>query len=326
MISAAMVLIMAVIGAITRLEEAGLSITEWNVISGALPPLNEAAWQAEFAKYQQTPEFKLHHHWMSLEDFKYIFFWEWIHRLWGRLIGMVFALPLAWFWVRKQIPQGFKAPLVGLLLAGGAQGFMGWFMVASGLVDRPDVSHYRLAAHLFIAFLIYAGLIWTYQAVRQLRLPRDPKAPATFCLLRHGWLALALVAITIIWGAFTAGLDAGKIYNTWPLMGGQLVPPELSKLPVSALHDSQEGVQFIHRWIAILAAFMVVTFAMRAKSVLVAAAAGLQVGLGLAALLTVVWIPVAALHQMGAFLLVTSLLFTLYPLQKAYQSGKNQAA
>lgn len=316
---AIMVLIMAVIGAITRLEEAGLSITEWNVVSGALPPLDHAAWLAEFEKYKATPEYRAHHFWMSLEDFQYIFFWEWLHRLWGRLIGLVFAIPLLVFWLRRQIPQGFKLPLLGLLILGGAQGAMGWYMVKSGLVDRPDVSHYRLAAHLGLAFIIYAALLWTWQAVRQQSLPRLPKVQATFCLLRHGWTALALVAVTIVWGAFTAGLDAGKIYNTWPLMGGGPVPPELSGAGAAAYADTAAGVQFIHRWIALPTAVIVAWFAHRAKSPLVAGAVLLQVALGFATLLSVVMVPVAALHQVGAFGVVTALLLTLYPLQQAYR-------
>ncbi len=155
-----MVLAMTAIGAITRLTESGLSITEWNVVTGILPPLHENEWQIAFDKYKETPEYLAKHHWMSLDDFKGIFFWEWFHRLWGRLIGVVFALPMLFFWARGYIPRGEGKIYLGLLILGGMQGALGWFMVTSGLADKPSVSHFRLAAHLSLALVIYSALLW----------------------------------------------------------------------------------------------------------------------------------------------------------------------
>lgn len=319
MLSAMMVFLMAIIGAITRLEEAGLSITEWNVLTGIVPPLSHAAWETEFVKYQATPEYRLRNFGMELADFQYIFFWEWIHRLWGRLIGLVFGLPLIVFWLKGFVPARLRWPLAGLLVLGGLQGFIGWYMVQSGLVDRPDVSHYRLATHLFMAVIIYSCLTWLYLRVR----PRQtiPPVKPTFCLLRHGWLALLLVYVTLIWGAFVAGLDAGKIYNTWPLMGGHFVPAELEGADLKAYVDSHAGVQFVHRWLAMFTALFTLAFAWRAKARWVAGMVFVQVGLGVVTLLTVVAVPVAALHQAGALALITLLLAALYPLQRDYQAA-----
>lgn len=295
--TAFMVFSMAVIGAITRLTESGLSMVEWRPLIGALPPLNEAEWQRVFDLYQESPEYKKKNFGMSLEEFKNIFFWEWFHRLWGRLIGLVYALPLFYFWIRKQIPEGFKGKLLIGLLLGASQGFMGWYMVKSGLVDRPSVSHFRLAAHLGLAAVIFGYLIWI-----ALDLKRPNKADTSFCMKRHGWITTTLVFITLIWGAFVAGLDAGLVYNTWPLMGSQWIPHELTAF-VNIVTEPV-SVQFVHRWIAILAAIAVLAFAYRAKSFPLAGMVFLQVGLGIATLLTQVHMHMAATHQAGAFILL----------------------
>ena len=158
--TAFMVFTLAIIGAVTRLTESGLSMVEWKPLIGAIPPLSQEEWNRVFGLYQATPEFIHKNSWMELEDFKKIFFWEWLHRLWGRIIGLVFALPMIWFWIKGQIPEGYKVKFVGLLLLGGAQGAMGWFMVVSGLNDVPEVSHYRLAAHLGLALLVFVLLLW----------------------------------------------------------------------------------------------------------------------------------------------------------------------
>ncbi len=320
LLSAIMIFVMALIGAVTRLEEAGLSITEWNVITGALPPLSTAAWQAAFAKYQATPEFAARHFWMELDDFKYIYFWEWLHRLWGRLIGLVYALPLIYFWVRGQIPGGYKLPFLGLLGLGAAQGFVGWYMVQSGLLDRPDVSHFRLSIHLGLAAFIFATLIWVRRGLTMNRTLVSVPVTPSFCLLRHGWAAMLAVAVTVVWGGFVAGLDAGKIYNTWPHMGYGLIPIELLDPPsvFLVLAEHPAGVQFMHRWLAILAAMLVLSFAWRVKSWPLAILIIAQVGLGLATLLTVVWIPAAAAHQAGAFLVIAAMVQVLKPLQATY--------
>lgn len=327
LLSSLMIFVMALIGAITRLEEAGLSITEWNVITGTLPPLTDAAWQSAFAKYQATPEFAARHFWMGIEDFKYIFFWEWLHRLWGRLIGLVYALPLLYFWAKGRIPAGYKAPLLILLGLGGLQGFIGWYMVQSGLLDAPDVSHFRLSIHLGLAAFIFACLLWVRRSLTGTRLSLSPPVSPSFCLLRHGWIALTFIATTVIWGAFVAGLDAGKIYNTWPNMGYGFVPIELlnHRLGWLALAESPEGVQFIHRWIAMITGILVLSWAWRIKSWPIALMMITQIGLGIATLLTIVWIPLGVLHQGGAFILIALMVRALQPLQAAYRMAPSAA-
>lgn len=299
-----MVFAMAVIGAITRLTESGLSMVEWKPLIGAIPPMSEAEWQRVFDLYKQTPEFQHKNSWMQLADFQKIFFWEWLHRLWGRLIGLVYALPLFWFWVRGQIPQGYKGKLLFILLLGAGQGFMGWYMVMSGLVDRPDVSHFRLAAHLMLAFLIYACLLWV-----AFDLKYYTKIRCSFCQLRHGWVALALVVITATWGAFVAGLDGGMVYNTWPKMDAHWMPPEVTGL-FAITHDPA-AVQFFHRWIAILTGIAVFAYAWRIKNGPIAAMMFVQIGLGIATVMTQVSIPLAAAHQAGAMILIGLMVYEL---------------
>lgn len=217
--TAAMIFLMAVIGAVTRLTESGLSMVEWRPLIGALPPLNEAEWQRVFSLYQQSPEFQKVNAWMDLAEFKKIFFWEWLHRLWGRAIGLVFAIPLIYFIVRKHLSGDLIWKAIALFILGGSQGVLGWYMVQSGLVDRPSVSHFRLAAHLSLAFVLY-GLTVSLAVTVYQRLKNMPAQT----LFKPGLITLALVTITVIWGAFVAGLDGGLIYNEWPQMGGQFMP------------------------------------------------------------------------------------------------------
>ena len=303
-LSAFMVFAMAVIGAVTRLTGSGLSMVEWRPLIGTLPPLNAEEWARVFTLYQQSPEYQKVNAGMSIDEFKSIFFWEWFHRLWGRLIGLVYALPLLYFWVRNKIPEGYKLKLIIGLLLGASQGLMGWYMVKSGLVDRPSVSHFRLAAHLGLAAVIFCYLLWLAFSIRN-----ASKGVVTFCLKRHGWIAFGFTFITLIWGAFVAGLDAGLVYNSWPMMGPHWVPPELTSA-FSILTDPV-SVQFFHRWIAIATAFVVVTFAIRIKSFPLAGTVLLQVGLGISTLITQVWIPLAAMHQAGAFILLGTLIYYL---------------
>ncbi len=319
-----LVFMMTGIGAITRLTESGLSITEWKVVSGALPPLNEQAWQESFEKYKASPEYKLKHFWMSIEDYKQIFFWEWLHRLWGRLIGLAFAVPLIFFWVTKRIPPAIKPNLLILLALGAAQGYMGWYMVKSGLVDEPSVSHYRLAAHLSLALLVYSYMLWTGLKVwASDPVVIYPHAAPTRSLYTHGWIALACVAVTIVWGAFVAGLDAGLIYNEFPKMGDGLMPPEMwAQSPaIMNLVENHASVQFMHRWIAIATGLVVLAYAWRGTKktdrpvfALLAAWVFVQIGMGIGTLLSQVWIPVAVMHQLGAVILLT---FVIASLQAA---------
>ncbi len=335
---ALMIMVMTMIGAITRLTESGLSITEWNVISGSLPPMSDASWQSEFSKYQATPEFKTKHFWMTITDFKHIFFWEWLHRFWGRMIGLAYAIPLLLFWMRGAIPANEKPRFIGLLILGGAQGFMGWFMVKSGLVDRPEVSHYRLASHLLLALLLYSFLF--IQGMRFIRKDKPPLAlPRASCALQlHGLITLALVVTTITWGAFTAGLDAGMIYNTFPLMGGHIVPPDMwPHYPFWLnIFENPASVQFTHRWLAITTGLVALSYAIHGLKFdakhfgFLGAWVFVQIGLGITTLLMFggenphAAVHVAATHQFGAVILLTITLLTIYRVRlsrKVYLSS-----
>ena len=303
---AALIVAMVVVGGITRLTESGLSITQWKPISGIVPPLNEAQWQAEFANYQRIPEYQQLNRGMTLEGFKAIFFWEYVHRLLGRVIGLAFALPLAWFWARRRIPRGYGPRLVALLALGGLQGAIGWWMVASGLSERTDVSHIRLAVHLTTALVILAGIVWTARDLALLA--RSPLArPAR--LHRGAALVLLTLFAQIVFGAFTAGLDAGYAFASWPLMGDALFPagvPMLTPAWTNAI-DNPIVVQFVHRWLAFAAAGALLWLASRVRGALGGAVAGLvllQIGLGIATLLSGVEIVVAVAHQANAALLL----------------------
>ncbi len=321
-----MVFAMTVIGAITRLSGSGLSMVEWRPLIGALPPMSEAEWNRIFTLYQQSPEFQKKNTWMGPDDFKNIFFWEWFHRLWGRLIGLVFAVPLVWFWLRKAIPGGYHLKLLGLFILGGMQGAMGWYMVKSGLVDIPAVSHYRLAAHLSLALLIFALLIWTGLALLDLHRKnrQQERGQGGRALSIHTCAALAVLATTIFWGAFTAGLDAGLLYNeTFPKMGGGWLPPDINQYPQiwRNIMENPSGVQWVHRWLAIITLGAVASLwlhgalikrqgfpAFHALGVMVV----IQFTLGLATLFSGVHLHIAAAHQAGAAVLLGLLVICLY--------------
>ena len=210
---ALLVFIMVIVGGVTRLTESGLSITEWKPITGALPPLSEAVWQSEFEKYQQIPEYLEINGpaGMTLAEFKFIYFWEWVHRLLGRLIGLAFALPFAWFALKRAIPKGYGGRLVALLVLGGMQGVIGWWMVTSGLTERTDVSHFRLATHLLMAFFILGGLVWTALDLRGYA--HHNARPSR--LTGVGLLVFCVLFVQLLFGAYTAGLNAGYVSNTW---------------------------------------------------------------------------------------------------------------
>lgn len=310
LVSAAMVLAIAVIGAVTRLTESGLSMVEWRPLIGALPPLSDADWTKLFDEYRATPEFQNKNSWMGLEDFKGIFWWEYIHRLWGRLIGLVYALPLAWFWLRGRLASWLKPWLLGLLVLGGLQGLIGWWMVRSGLVDDPNVSHVRLALHLGLAVLIYGMLLGLAE-----RLSPAPRLAAGGRLRLGSEIVTVFAFIVILSGALVAGLDAGLVYNSFPLMGDQWVPDEVLQARDLAGFLSTPGpVQFLHRWLAkALAVLILVLWALARRAPLLpaqrvpldllAAMALVQVALGIATLLLQVPIALAAVHQAGALVL-----------------------
>jgi len=305
---AAMIFFMIVIGALTRLTESGLSMVEWRPVTGWLPPLSDAAWQAELQKYLSSPQGRLVNHSFTVGEFKEIFWLEYIHRLWGRLIGVVFALPLAWFWWRGALNAHLKPRLFALLVAGGLQGALGWAMVASGLIDRPSVSHYRLAAHLLLAIALYAYTVWLILELGPQTARRDD--PKT----RHKVTALiGFLFVVLTWGAFMAGLRAGTAHSTFPTMSGHWIPPGLFDLSPWWINLFENGttIQFVHRWLAKLLVLGVLVMAWRAPRPETMAAglmAFLQLGLGIATILTGVSIGIATAHQAGAVLLLTALI------------------
>ena len=307
---AALIFVMVVVGGITRLTESGLSITEWKPVTGALPPLNEAQWQDAFAKYQQIPEYREINRGMSLADFKFIFFWEWSHRLLGRLIGVAFAVPLAWFALRRAIPKGYGVRLTAIFALGGLQGAIGWWMVASGLVDRTDVSHYRLAVHLITALFIMAGCIWTALDLRALAGNAQAR-PAR--LVGFARVAALVLTVQLLWGAYVAGLNAGYVANTWPLMNDRLFPDgvEWGRSLWGVMSDDPFMVHFVHRWWAWVAALALILLARRAKaagdrgaSIALNALVGTQVLLGIATVMSGMAFSLAVLHQAVGALLV----------------------
>lgn len=309
---AALVFFMVVVGGITRLTESGLSITEWKPVSGALPPLNEAQWLQEFAKYQATPEYQQINNGMALADFKFIYFWEWAHRLLARLVGVAFALPFIWFAVKRAIPSGYVKRLLPLFALGGLQGAIGWWMVASGLSDRTDVSHFRLATHLLLALFILAGLVWT--ALDLKLLARNPSAKSAR-LSGFSICVFAILFIQLLFGAYVAGMNAGSVSNTWPLMNEHIVPDGIdwTRGTVFAVLNDPYLIHFIHRWWAWVAVIALVLLARRAKaagarpaSIAIHCAFGIQILLGIATVMTGVNIALAVLHQAVGALLVAS--------------------
>lgn len=318
----AMVFVMVVIGGATRLTESGLSIVEWRPLTGWLPPMTEAGWLALFDKYRQFPEYRLINAGMSLDDFKSIFWLEYIHRVWGRIIGLVFLLPFLWFLCRRQIPRGLTPHLAALFVLGGLQGLLGWLMVQSGLIDRPDVSPYRLTAHLSLALAIYVYMLWL--AIGLLRGRPEPDFQAS--RMRGGAVAVAvLTTLTIVAGGFVAGNNAGLDYNTFPLMDGRVLPLAWGELDPwwLSLFESVATVQFNHRMLATLtllgaAALWLRAMALEAPDAVqvsclaLLAAVAVQYGLGIATLLMVVPISLGVLHQGWAVMVVSAAAWMLF--------------
>jgi cytochrome c oxidase assembly protein subunit 15 len=318
-IVAGIVVMIVLVGGITRLTESGLSITEWEVATGILPPLSEAAWQAEFAKYQATPEYRLEASLsgMALADFKFIYFWEWFHRLLARAVGLVFALPLVWFWIKGAIPTGYKGRLVGLLALGGLQGLFGWLMVRSGLVgDMTDVSHFRLSLHLLTALLLLACLVWTSRDMR--RVAREPQARPAPLTMPAAVVALVLF-IQLLLGAWVAGLNAGHAAYDWPFMNGRLIPEiDFSQGLLWTLTHDPFLLHFLHRWWAWIAVAALVFLGRRVRredrlaSIAVYSAFGLMIILGIATVMSGVSLWIASAHQLVGALLVASVAWAMH--------------
>ena len=347
---AALVFAMVVVGGITRLTESGLSITRWNVVSGTLPPIGDAAWAAEFDAYRLSPQYRLLNQGMDIAAFKHIFFWEYLHRLLGRVIGLAAALPLAWFWLRRAIPAGYKPRLLAIVALIGLQGTLGWRMVASGLQgEHIAVEHLWLAAHLFTALTILAAFVWTALDLRRNPLPVIPaqagihrrNAGAMDPRLRGddgGRNGLArpdtwvipfgiLLAVQIIWGAFVAGMRAGHVSDTWPLMFGQLVPAGLFTTAADLI-DSPLTVHFLHRTLAIVVALAALHIAAklwragaRPRALALGGAVVAQFALGVLTVVNGVPIPLGVAHQACGALLVAA---TAWAAHWAMQGGAVQ--
>lgn len=317
-----LIFVMVVVGGITRLTNSGLSISDYKLITGTIPPLTEEQWVEEFEFYKQFPEYqKLHYH-FTLEDFKGIYFWEWLHRLIGRLIGLVFIIPFLYFLFTKQLTKPTIYKSLILLFLGGFQGFLGWYMVKSGLVDVPAVSHYRLAAHLTTAFVTFAYCFWV---AMDLIYPRKKQINKSFRNLV--WVGMIILLLQIIWGAFVAGLDAGWIHNFWPWMtGGEWVHETvyIEQKPLwRNFIEGKSGVQFVHRYMAyiVVAVILLMWYRSRDLQLTLPQQKGIQWLVGLVFLqfilgvLTLIyavplWLGVA--HQVGAFFLLTAMTFTLH--------------
>jgi len=317
---ALLVVAIVAVGGITRLTESGLSITEWKPLTGAVPPLTEADWQAEFAAYKQIPQYTEVNGpaGMTLAEYKFIYFWEWVHRLLARVIGLAFALPLAWFWLRRRIPAGYKPRLLALLALGGLQGAVGWWMVSSGLTPEAldRVSHYRLAAHLMVALVTLGGLVWTALDLRALH-----RGEGRAAVTRIGAAALAMLALQLFYGALVAGMRAGYVsgsgwfnWQAWPDMQGRFFPDgvDWSGGALHALLNDPYLVHFIHRWWAWAVVAMLVVLARKVRrlrrpaSVAIHIAFGTQVLLGIATVWSGVALWIAVAHQFTGALLVAA--------------------
>jgi cytochrome c oxidase assembly protein subunit 15 len=322
----ALVYVMVVVGGITRLTHSGLSIVEWQPLIGTLPPLNDAQWEETFGKYRQTPEFRLRNHDMTLAGFKGIFWWEYSHRLLGRAIGIVFILPLAWFAWRGKIDRAVGWKLGAVFVLGGLQGAVGWYMVASGLVDDPRVSPVRLATHLGIAFVIYGAMLWI-----ALGLLLNPSTRTMRGARVATKAVVALVFLMVLSGALVAGIRAGYAYNTFPLMDGKWIPPEVLLIDPwwKNFVYNMATVQLVHRGLALLVAASVLLLwwridrdasfddRVRAWNQALLVAVVLQVAAGIATLLMRVPLPLAALHQAGALLVFTCALGLAHSLRNS---------
>ena len=307
--------IMIVVGGLTRLTDSGLSITEWQLFSGFLPPLNETEWNNYFNLYKKIPEFKVQNYDMSLNEFKIIFWWEWAHRFLGRIIGIAFFLPLLYFSLKVGVKKLLHLYFIFFLIC--FQGFIGWYMVSSGLVDRVDVSHFRLSIHLVIAFLIISLILWNY-------LNLTIKSHVNNNLKYLSFIFLILIYIQIVLGAFVSGMDAGKIYNSWPLMGSNFFPDDnklINLFYISAFNDPSL-VQFMHRNLAYLIfifylAIIIKVYINRMKNLyfsinLVGAILIIQIILGIFTLLHGAQILLASMHQISSIFLVSSCVYLLY--------------
>ncbi len=328
-----LVIAMVIIGGITRLTGSGLSITQWKIVTGTLPPLSEHQWQLEFELYKQSSQYQLLNFGFTLADFKGIYWWEYLHRLLGRLIGLVFIVPFVWFWIKNRISKALMPRLLLILCLGAFQGFLGWYMVMSGLINSVSVSHFRLALHLLAAFITYGAILWV---VLELISLRDADAPTAGIMVWVPVSLLIILMVQLMYGAFVAGLKAGNLFNTFPLMGDSFIPPGLGSMqPLSYdLSHNLSTVQFIHRLLGWLLWIYVTIIWVTCRKCDIAAnvkhalnfllgSVWLQFGLGIFTILNFVRQPVfwGVAHQLGAVLLLTAAIYfffgVIYPKKKA---------
>jgi len=318
---------MVVVGGITRLTQSGLSMVKWEPIKGAIPPLTEEAWQKEFQAYQSSPEYEVYNTHFGLSEFKQIYFWEYLHRLLGRIVGLVFLFPCIYFWAKGAFDSKLKKQVVIIFLGGLFQGILGWYMVMSGLVDKPYVSHYRLAAHLITALALIAYIYWVVLEVRGTKVSKNK------LLNRLSIGMLVLVGVQILYGAFVAGLKAGLMYNTFPMMGYQWIPEELGIAfqmnGGMALLESHGVVQLVHRVLGVVVLVMVSILWAKAKKtdIRIRKAATvllvlvlIQFLLGVLTLIYAVPITLGVLHQFGAVLVLLSLIYLCF-MTKTYEEN-----
>lgn len=321
-----LIFLMVIIGGITRLTGSGLSITEWNVIMGSIPPLNDQDWQIAFEKYQQIPQFQKVNSHFELSDFKSIYWWEYTHRLLGRLIGIVFIVPFFYFLFTNQMDKKTIRKSLFLFVLGGLQGFLGWYMVSSGLTERVSVSHIRLAIHLLVALVTFGFTLWYALELRATDSGREASrdSPPVFKSI------FVILLVQIVYGAFVAGMHAGKMYNTFPLMDGQIIPTGIDTLEPAILNliNNPVTVQFIHRLFAYVLLIMIArvwwtTGKMKVNKTqkhamnLVLLAVAVQFLLGVFTILSKAEITLASLHQVGAFFLFSSMIYLLFQFRSS---------
>ncbi|MDX1950231.1 MAG: COX15/CtaA family protein [Rickettsiales bacterium] len=322
LISAFLVLAMVIVGGLTRLTESGLSIVYWKPIHGTIPPISDAEWNEEFSLYKSSPEYKIKTYSISLDEFKYIFWWEYAHRLLGRVVGLVFFLPLVYFLYRKEISFSESKKFFGIFLLGGIQGVLGWYMVQSGLIDNPNVSHFRLAAHLSMALLIFCLLLW--YALTYLGFQKEKHNIHIIKLNKIVNWVLVLLFIQIIYGAFLAGLDGGLIYNTWPSMNGEFLPEYTFDKGLISVLENLSAIQFIHRWLAFAVFGAILLLLIKSKKAskkefapkklrkianIMHILVFVQIVLGIYTLLYQVPIITASAHQINSVLLLASVIY-----------------
>ncbi len=327
-ICCAMIFIMVAIGGVTRLTESGLSITQWKPVTGVIPPMNDTQWQAEFSEYQKIPEYQQLRKGMSLDEYKNIYFWEYLHRLWGRLIGIVFALPLIYFWVRGKLHQDWKIPLAVLFFLGLNQGFLGWYMVQSGLSVNVDVSQYRLTAHLTLAAIIYAYMLWIALHIKNFY-KSAPLVSAPKNLRYATILVFIIFWLTFIMGGFMAGTNAGLLYATFPKFNGDWIPGGMWILEplYRNLFENPTTIHAVHRFVAtalVIGAIGLMLYSFFAKAskkikvpaIHVGVMALIQMALGISAIARAVPITLGTAHQAGAMVLLTFFLWLLFVIRK----------